>query len=326
MQYRSIQALRAIAALLVVGHHLSDHRFVGGAAGVDVFFVISGFIMGTIDRKVSPGLFLAKRLIRIVPLYWATTLALCAGATAGLFARFTFDAPSLLKSLLFIPYVNATGNIWPLLIPGWTLNAEMLFYVLFAVSLWFKSPRFIASTAIVSIVFLGVVYSPESPPLHFWTMSTLLEFIAGLALAGLIRPVGLYCGLSLIAVAAAAFVAVEIGWHYSETLRPLAWGGPAALIVCGALAIERAGCWPKRALIPIEKIGDASYSLYLTHGFVVALLHRKLGVTILTGVLAVPLCVAIAIITYHGFEQPIGATLSRLVNRSKPRPEPLLFR
>lgn len=312
MRFASIQALRATAALLVAAHHLSDHRFVTGAAGVDIFFVVSGFVMGSVDTKVPPGQFILKRTIRIVPLYWATTLVLCAGALAGLFARFSFDGATLAKSLLFVPYYNAEGQIWPLAISGWTLNAEMLFYVLFAAGLWIGAPRTFCAAALAGLVIAGAIFAPENAPLRFWTSAIMLEFIAGLALAGPLRLAGLGRGLSLIAVGATGLVAAELAWHYTETLRPLVWGGPAFLIVCGALAIERTGRWPRRALAALERIGDAPYSLYLTHGFVIALVHRKVGTSVAANAMAVPACLALAFLTYYGFERPVGRMLNRL--------------
>lgn len=313
MRYQSIQALRAVAALMVLAHHLSSHRFVGGAAGVDIFFVISGFIMGSVDTKAAPTQFMLKRIIRIVPLYWATTLLLCAGALAGVFARFTFDTSSLLKSLLFVPYANEAGQIWPLAIAGWTLNAEMMFYVLFAASLMTRAPRITCAAALAGIVIAGALFAPESAPLRFWTSAIMLEFIAGLALAGPVRPAGLGRGLVMVAVGTAALITAEVAWRYTEALRPLVWGGPAALIVCGGLAIERAGRWPTRSLAWLERIGDASYSLYLTHGFVVAVLLRKVGTAWPTLMTAVPLSLGLAFAVYHSFEKPVGKLLSRLV-------------
>ena len=83
----SIQFLRAIAAFTVLLFHLIGPAFVIGAAGVDVFFVISGFIMGSFAAGGKPLQFFYHRLVRIVPLYWAVTLAMCIGALLGLFFK-----------------------------------------------------------------------------------------------------------------------------------------------------------------------------------------------------------------------------------------------
>jgi exopolysaccharide production protein ExoZ len=134
----NLQLLRALAALAVVFYH-TDYRFGAGVhtefQGVAVFFVISGFIMTYITRKDASG-FLTHRLIRIVPLYWMNTLAMVAAAalaSTAIWADTTWS--HLAYSLLFIPYRNGAGNIEPLLTVGWTLNLEMLFYLLFGAML-----------------------------------------------------------------------------------------------------------------------------------------------------------------------------------------------
>src|ERR1019366_2869669 len=140
-----IQYLRGIAALMVVWHHgvgqlatletYFPFRF--GTSGVDLFFVISGFIMvvTTAGRDVTPTEFIARRFVRVVPLYWVLTLALAATALVApsLFRSVTLTAVSLIQSLLFIPHFSPShaGMIWPVLVPGWTLNYEMFFYVVF---------------------------------------------------------------------------------------------------------------------------------------------------------------------------------------------------
>src|SRR5579872_364486 len=149
-----IQYLRALAALMVAYSHLAHqipaylsalslHRWVTTDRlynGVSIFFVISGFIMYVTGAESSPVQFAKRRLVRIVPLYWLLTglLFLCALFTPE-FARMTVATPqTLAKSLLFIPYFNAGqgGRLYPLLIPGWTLNCEMFFYLIFTLTLF----------------------------------------------------------------------------------------------------------------------------------------------------------------------------------------------
>lgn len=84
----SIQALRGIAAVLVTAFHFFPNEFIVGAAGVDIFFVISGLIMGTIGVNERPLVFLCKRIIRIAPLYWLFTFVMCLGAIAGVYSQF----------------------------------------------------------------------------------------------------------------------------------------------------------------------------------------------------------------------------------------------
>ena len=144
-----IQYLRGIAALMVVWHHSSSqipalNRFFpgsSGAHGVDLFFVISGFIMAvtTTGAGLTPLQFLRRRVVRVVPLYWILTLAMVGLALVApsLFRTLKVTADTLVQSLLFIPHFSTsfTDKAWPLLVPGWTLNYEMYFYVILAVIL-----------------------------------------------------------------------------------------------------------------------------------------------------------------------------------------------
>ncbi len=153
--YLGLQVLRVMAAVLVLithsGFYVSerlDHSFKyweTGAAGVDLFFVISGFVMVYSSVKLIGDrrgwlVFSQRRIIRIVPMYWlATTVKLVVMVLAGEFvlhARFSLLDTSM--SYLFLPTRNSDGNLFPLLGVGWTLNFEMLFYLLFAVALFLR--------------------------------------------------------------------------------------------------------------------------------------------------------------------------------------------
>lgn len=146
---RSIQYLRAAAALMIVFYHLGlplsraghDGPWPEGLArGVDLFFVISGFIMvvATQDSRVGPRLFLLRRFLRIAPLYFSMTavLLLVAVINPALVQSFRFEWPHVLASFAFWPMTNpATGETTPVLIPGWTLQYEMFFCLLFAIAM-----------------------------------------------------------------------------------------------------------------------------------------------------------------------------------------------
>jgi hypothetical protein len=152
---QSIRTLRGLAALLVVGFHAAEKAglsFKVGAIGVDLFFVISGFIIWvvTAQRPATPGTFLLNRAIRVVPLYWTITLLVAGLAllVPSLLASRVLDPARLLASLLFIPHLDAAGMPWPLLAPGWTLNHEAFFYLVFAAGLLLPRPaRALALTA-----------------------------------------------------------------------------------------------------------------------------------------------------------------------------------
>jgi Acyltransferase family len=110
----SIQYLRALAALAVVVFHADPNAFTG-QAGVDIFFVISGYIMWMIARSEPTILnFISARVTRIVPLYWLATMIMSLHLHA--------PADAVAKSMLFIPFIGEQGRIWPVLVPGWTLD------------------------------------------------------------------------------------------------------------------------------------------------------------------------------------------------------------
>lgn len=159
-----------------------------GPYGVDVFFAISGFIMVVTTQRPITGLrFIGLRIVRVVPLYWMATLAMVglAHAFPGAFKTLRFDAASVVKSLLFIPYdsLAAPGNVWPVLIPGWTLNFEMFFYALFALALYlpcWRQPVLLGVLA--ALVAVGAVWH-GSPAAWVYTNPRLLEFGIGMCLA-----------------------------------------------------------------------------------------------------------------------------------------------
>jgi exopolysaccharide production protein ExoZ len=149
MKLGTIQHLRAVAALGVVFYHASSQVTGGhsdyvrmGAAGVDLFFIISGFIMWVtaIARDEPPGRFALKRLIRIVPLYWLITTAvlLLVLAKPDLMRSASLNLTHIASSYGFIawPHPRSAHRFWPLVIPGWTLNYEMLFYAIVAIALF----------------------------------------------------------------------------------------------------------------------------------------------------------------------------------------------
>lgn len=310
--YRSIQVLRFVAAFLVMAFHLADGNFIVGAVGIDVFFVISGFIMGMIGVGETPSSFLAKRIIRVVPLYWAVTLFLSAVSALGAFSRITVDLPSLVKSLSFIPYFEAGGGLWPIVPVGWTLNVEMLFYAIFAAGLVLGTPIRFAAASLALLALAGAIFQPSDAILRQWTTPLLLEFAAGLALATRVQPSGAGKGLAMLGIGVVWLVGLAALGIYDQPYRLLTWGVPAVLIVCGALAVERAGRWPS-GLRVLEIGGDASYSLYLLHGIVISLMTKILGTTLTAKVATATTAILVALASYRLFERPVGAFLTRLV-------------
>ncbi|KAK0341504.1 hypothetical protein LTR94_026084, partial [Friedmanniomyces endolithicus] len=213
--YLGIQYARALAAIGVLGFHAAQRAgidFAAGARGVDLFFVISGFIMWTIGaRSQSVSAFLLARVKRIVPLYWLATAFMIFAALLGLFPtlREQLTLPHIAASLFFWPhYAPGSGQIWPVLVPGWTLNYEMFFYAVFALAICLPERlRVWAMTlTMVVLVVLGELVRPTSAWLVTYTNPLLLEFIAGIWIAEALRHGRVLPTLLAIPLAAVALV------------------------------------------------------------------------------------------------------------------------
>jgi exopolysaccharide production protein ExoZ len=339
----NLQGLRGLAVFLVVFVHLDVilgrlglSRF--GYGGVDIFFVISGFIMvyTTKGRNTRPGEFFLQRLVRVVPIYWMLTFSVFALAVflPQLLGATRADPVDLLKSLLFIPFERSNGLIEPVLFVGWTLNYEMFFYLIFAVCLsWSKSVD-ITVTALVCLVGYRLALNPTNLILHFYTSPLLLEFGLGMLIAkwSSLLPISAppWTRPALLMIAAGAAVMVIRLPLYDDGLRFLAYGIPAAVLVTSAVALERLG-WKTPPSFTL--LGNASYSIYLTHPFVTQPFqklttfvpeHLVTTVALLIGTL---LSVAMAGYVFFMFvEQPLTRILRKrfLTDRSKTMPNLVL--
>ena len=322
--YQSLQYLRGIAALMVVAFHAAAigarsggyepaSMFTAGLAGVDLFFVISGFVMvaSTAGRRTTPLAFLWKRVIRIVPLYWLLTLLVANVALLrpDLLSSTDYDGGLLLASLFFVPVQNpAVGETLPMLIPGWTLNYEMAFYLVFALALLLPPRRQVP--AVIAVLVLAVSLRhliPWSPAGAFYTMPLVLEFGAGMLIAtavGLGIPVRARLALACFVLGWIALLALAGG----DLWRSLSSGLPATLIVAGAVFLERGRRLPD--LKPLRWIGDASYSIYLTHVLtlpVLAVLWEAAGLVPSGAFIIACLLASVlgGLVTYHLVERPL---------------------
>ena len=287
--------------------------------GVDLFFVISGFIMWvtTEGKQVTPRDFIIRRIIRVVPLYWLMTfLMMACSLIPGMLSKLRVSAAAVVQSLLFIPYdsISFPGHIWPVLEPGWTLNYEMFFYTLFALSLALSARiRFGALVGLIcSLTILGLVFGPFANPVATtYTGTLLLEFAAGIIvgnlwLHGALRP---GFAFSLIAVTA-GFCMLGLRPSYSHTVG-------AVLVVVGCL--DPVFCALKSRLL--LALGNASYSIYLTHMFALgamgviwrhAVPHASTASAIIFILAALILCPTMAWFCFRFVEQPITTRLQKL--------------
>ncbi|RUL69003.1 acyltransferase family protein [Dyella choica] len=338
VNYRNIQGLRAIAALMVFASHMfwdilpmRTHwakPFIVpiGPSGVDIFFVISGFIIYNVAQRSAAQVdtagrgravyeFVMKRIIRIYPLYW-----LAFGTAALIMIWVPLPASFERKpqwALFFL--INGIPNFR---VPvAWTLTFEVYFYAVTALSLFLFPKKILTGLlgwfAIIGLaVVIGTVFD-LSMLLKYACAPILLEFLLGVVIAVLIeRGQSRYYAASLCLGAIGMLGgAVELhhheGWAaQSNVLRLACWGFPAALIVYGTLALEVRKAWimPKA----LQYLGDASYSLYLWHAIVftgVAAVIAHLGWTgsvdrTLLATLMGMIGFGAGLLSYHFLEKP----------------------
>jgi peptidoglycan/LPS O-acetylase OafA/YrhL len=344
----NVQALRGVAALIVVFAHVSgpgdfeDHifgaRWVGWAnlpanTGVDLFFVISGLIMvittwRSYDARGSALRFLWRRVTRIYPLYWVVTTALLALAFVSPGSvRFDDEAhASLLNSYLLIPSVGR----FPVLV-AWTLVYEMYFYLMFTLAMLLRRRRFgwlVGSWAIVTVGLHMLVGDTTNPFLRVISSPLNLEFALGIVIGYAVirgwvfRPWVCFITGVVAAIGGLALLGAS-GWTEfpSDSVRLVGPGVVAAVLVYGAIGIELVRGVRLPALV--QHTGDASYSLYLIHvpaltalGAVLAKVVPPTPVWHAIVLFLVPVyVVAVALMSYHVVERPLQTFFRGLLGR-----------
>jgi exopolysaccharide production protein ExoZ len=315
----NLQALRALAAVLVVLHHNIGGPLIFGHYGVDLFFAISGFIMVyVIDTEAGVADFYTKRIIRVVPLYWVLTLLLFAvGALRpGLLESSSGDLTELFKSLFFLPYYAEEKEMYhPIVFVGWTLNYEMFFYLIFGGFIVLRDRvRVVAATSavMVALVVIGSVFE-GGRVFQFYTAPILLEFVAGMVLALFWQRLRMngWAALAVMAAGVALFAVLD---PYREFIDRGYLVGPVSLaMVAAAMAAENAGHVVRNQFILL--LGAASYSLYLTHTYVLGLLDRiPLPGAQYLWIIMVP---AVAIASYYVVEKPANRYLRKLIGKAR---------
>lgn len=324
------QYLRGIVAVLVVWFH-NLHQLPGlenrfriplGSATLYLFIIFSGFVMviTTDGKKIAPLDFFQRRLIRIAPLYWILTLLLAAIVLINpvIFRATVLTPAGLIQSLFFIPHYSASApaELWPLLIPGWTLQFEMFFCVMFGASLMFKQHIPLLAITLIGGVLAGVVWGPfQNPLLRNYTNLIILDFVVGIMLgrfwmAGRLG-VSWHVALCLFVVGLGLSI-MGRGTPFSELTAVV-----GAALIASACFNAPALQWRNAALLAL---GSASYSIYLTHTFTLRVfrwvwLNFQPGVPGFTGglvfmLLAATSCIIVGGVTYRWIETPIGKYLS----------------
>jgi peptidoglycan/LPS O-acetylase OafA/YrhL len=351
MKLNSIQFLRAVAALLVVYDHsllvqmdygtswqqnfMHINKF--GCIGVDLFFVISGFIITLVANKyigVYQGThFLAKRFWRINPVYYILSLVLVPvfflspGYNPLSGGKLTIH--SIFDSLFILPTGSNLSTYTPLLKLGWALSFQWLFYLLFFLLIVCKvrHKAFSLSGTIALLVVSGYIFQPHDLRLEFITNPILLEFLLGciisyiyLTVKQIPADVGFIC--LLIGVASYIYLVIKgfgIVGYFEGTLngylslnRFLFWGIPSSLIVAGCVILEKNGLlvrlWNNHFFL---LCGNASYSIYLAHTIVLSLLmllYKKTGFFLPADLmiwLQIVIAVTVSIFFYKLVEKPL---------------------
>lgn len=342
----NLQVLRAIAALSVVVAHCihetinlppaatqqtTDQQTWNLGYGVDIFFVLSGFIMMhtavTEFGKSGASLrFFLRRCARVIPLYWLLTSVLLLGSVAApsLLSVPIGDFSHIVSSYLFIPDGRGLGEVRPVLALGWTLNYEMLFYVFFALALTMPMRLGLVwlSALMIILALVGATIDPQHIQIAFWTSPIILEFLYGVFIALIFRTglrLGVAGAFALGGVGLLGFIHLPAPWNDMALPQFLRCGLPAASLV---LAAAIGPSLPsRRVVLWAVALGDASYSLYLAHPFIVkpmrAIWVKLIGDHLPSGLLI--LCSALvsvlfALILYKIVERPLTATAQKLAN------------
>ncbi len=342
--------LRAIAATLVLLYHLVTTSAYGwltpgawrlrvaefveaiGFAGVDLFFVISGVVMvySSYDRlgearEIAP--FIKRRVARIYPLYWVCTAAVLALAwmAPNLASREKFATLGILKSFFLWPQ-----HEYPVVAVGWTLTFEMYFYLVFAGMIALPRRALPWALAVWAVITLGLFSIFDQPAyrtsleghlsLPLVASPLALEFIAGCFIGWRARTGPMPLGAAALAAGLVTFAAIggalrmryPLELHYG-TARVAVFGTGAALIAYGCIALER----KQKLRVPrsLKRAGDASYSLYLTHMYVLWGVAQLWPASLPSGAeeasraamtpVALFACGGVAVVSYRWIERPL---------------------
>jgi exopolysaccharide production protein ExoZ len=349
----SVQVLRGIAAMLVVFSHaglflaLAPQYNLGssylvpseavasmGAIGVDLFFVISGFVMTLGARRFTgprgAGLFLIQRFVRIAPLFYLACLVMLAEV---LRAGLRVETASVFNSLTFIPVFDDGTYSWPLHYLGWTLMFEWVFYLLVAVLIASgRGGRHIPLLVVLAAVpLLGALLDPQlmlgrvlsNPILWEFALGTIACILYERCLLGRFRTLLVSCALLILLTGAVALrVSPEdlvgvgentIMGENEAAARTLLWGVPAFVFFAAVVGLGDVGDgWLGRLL---KRLGDASYSIYLSHLFVVMAMREVLNHLPFDPDLVVVATLALSALVGIGVYRWIEAPLLRLGQR-----------
>jgi exopolysaccharide production protein ExoZ len=330
----SIQILRAVAAAAVVGHHVAlkiSRTFYGGEgdiffvgnAGVDLFFVISGFVMclSSDGKTVTAGKFLVERAARILPVYWIVTVfALIVYIVSPDKVNASGGVTGVVESFFLVP-----SGVRFLVQNGWTLSYEFLFYIIFAAALCFGLRfRYLLLMVVMSLLAAaGYVANFSGVYLKFLTSPLLIEFVFGVFAYLIYKK---FNGNRWFSICALLFFSISMSLIFmareSYDEREVFFGVPALSALLFSLSLEPyfSRFRLNRPFRVLASLGDSSYSLYLIHPFVLVLvvmsiksISRHFSSIEIAGVM-MALCLISGFLFYKIVETPVvhrARTLAR---------------
>jgi len=339
-ELHSLQILRGIAALSVVYYHIGAiPEF--GSFGVDIFFVMSGFVIAmSLAKGQSATEFAIKRISRIVPLYWILTSVLLAIAYLAphLLKSTTADLVNFAKSLFFIPYFKEEGVLRPMLAVGWTLNYEMFFYGALWLSLVFARPLYFPLGIVIVFaahLYFGF-YSDSKVLSTFFGNSQILEFLLGMVAFKLYKSSFWpnFSAPAALAISVLSYAVMALFESTGSRLNGLMiYGVPSIILMISMLNLESSIRSARgRFLKMFEAMGDASYATYLSHFFVVDAMrqfafrkfnlldpHTPLGVAII-----LILSLVLGHVLYKVIDKPLSELMRRRLNSVRLRALPIV--
>jgi exopolysaccharide production protein ExoZ len=335
--------LRGMAVLLLVIHHTLEASVTArvgphspdwltriGESGVDILFVISGFL--ALYASFRPGnpnpsasSFLIRRVLHIYPFYWACLAGFIAIWFAGFLHSRELTASAIAKSLLLIPSGDTLIGL------SWVLSYQVFFLAVFSATLAFRSRD--ASLAIGTGVMLLVLaignLFPEGDLRDFFAKPVLLEFCFGMLAARVFlarkeqAPISAYWSLLAFAALAVApsFVPQPDAAGAPGLARLVYWGLPAALLAITFVSLKPPGALSGRIAL---LFGNASYAIYLAHFFVMIVYLKLLkdthfsdrSQTFIIPVIVV-ICLVAGLVAHFGIERPLRALLDRAAARTE---------
>lgn len=320
----SIQYMRAIAVLLVMFYHAtwkgevysgtSWDWFNFGIAGVDLFFIISGYIMCYTASRKPTGIykFMKARFTRIIPLYWTLTLVtLVIYLIVPDKINSTGGDTSILHSFTLLP-----TDAKYLIQNGWTLSYEFFFYIIFSVGLIFSGTKrhLIPAVILTILAIAGQLLKPDNVYLGFMTNPILIEFVMGIAVFRLMKRYEFPKQIGVALCLSSIFLFAGVSYWGETGDRVIDYGIPCLLLFIGLINLEHELQQNKHNPLSrvMGKVGDSSYSAYLIHPFVLVIasvIFSKLGITNFGNLFIISLVLGSVLtgwICYVALEKPLN--------------------